>query len=199
MTTCPRRQSYIKESVNSVFDAGWGMPLIFNDHVMKGSFYGFMEVCTILLRTYQLADNFLILQDDVVATMTAKEAVLHLFEEDFPILSLFNMNKELKPVQEGSTWMAGSLETERDRIKSCSGGISYLINRCFATSVAHRIAPKSWTPTPQRLADVCNFMYAPYAVTKTRIFEHIGKTSSLHPDKPEYRWDVSEAEPFRIK
>jgi hypothetical protein len=199
MTTCPRSGSYIQESINSLIDNQWGVPLVYDDHEMTGDFWGFCRLVSALRNTYRTASQYLILQDDVVTTMKKEEAEEYISAcGQHSLLSLFSINREPTIVSEGAYWTAGSLETEKDRIKSCCGGIAYLINRAFAHKIS-RHNHKSFTPTPQRIADVCRQQCVEYRVTRKNIFEHIGEVSSLHPDIPNYRWDVSAASQYRGK
>jgi hypothetical protein len=201
MTTCPRSDSYIEESVASLMRNGWGMPLIFNDHKMKGDFYGFLKLTATLEHAYPDADQFLVLQDDIVCRKTKDEAEKFIPLKDFGVVSLFNLNEELEFDACGPLWKSAKIDSHIERVRNCSGGIAYLISRDFVKWIA------SWakrnnvkmTPTPRRLGEFCHAAHFTYAVTNERIFEHIGEKSSLHPDKPQYRWDVSRAEKYREK
>ena len=199
MTTCPRSDSYIEESVACLMKNGWGMPLVFNDHKMKGDFYGFLRLTNILEEAYPDAQQLLVLQDDIVCRMTKKEAEDLIPCKAFGVLSLFNLNEELEFGAVGPKWKSASIGSHIERVRNCAGGIAYLIGKHFPEAI--RLWAESseveMTPTPRRLGEFCCAKDLIYAVTNERIFEHIGEKSSLHPDKPDYRWNVSAAEPFR--
>jgi hypothetical protein len=201
MTTCPRSDSYIEESVASLMRNGWGMPLIFNDHKMKGDFYGFLRLTATLEHAYPDAKQFLVLQDDIVCRETKDEAEKLIPSVGFGVLSLFNLNEELEFDASGDGWKSAKIDTDIERVRNCSGGIAYLVSKWRVRLIAswakeHEV---KMTPTPRRLGEFCHGDGFTYAVANERIFEHIGEKSSLHPDKPQYRWDVSAAEKYREK
>ena len=201
MTTCPRSDSYIEESVASLMRNGWGMPLVFNDHEMRGDFFGFLKLIETLETAYPDAEQFLVLQDDVVCRKTKDEAEKFILCGEFSVLSLFNLNEDLMFDALGPLWKSAKIDSHIDRVRNCSGGIAYLIGSGSVKVIKTwaRLGKVKMTPTPRRLGEFCHEMHFAYAVTNERIFEHIGEKSSLHPDKPDYRWNVSAAEKHREK
>jgi hypothetical protein len=198
MTTCPRDGvSYIQESINSLVDNGWDVPLVYNDQEKRGDWWGFIQVCRLLLIAYPTADKFLVLQDDAIACGPPRD-FLEVLETRNDVMSLFTMHQRLKESSEleGPAAYLMSLDTGLERMVNCNGGIAYLINRKFAAKIIDR-AYTVWTPTPQMIGNYCHSEGIGYWIAKENAFEHIGEQTSLHPDKPGYRWDVSRAAKHR--
>lgn len=203
MTTCPRSESYIQESLNSLIDNGWGTPLIYSDDDMRGDFWGFLQVARLLLTAYPLADGYIILQDDVVACMSPEEASEHM--TDFPLVSLFTMHPNIEKGTLGiwhglhpREFREMKVSTPKERANNCNGGIAYYVYKETARRLLCEPFSK-FTPTPSILGEFChNHTDAlAYLVSPVNIFEHIGEKSSLHPNKPGYKWDVSKADAYR--
>jgi len=201
----PRKESYIQESLNSLIDNGWGAPLIYNDTDMRGDFWGFLQVGRLLLAAYPLADGYVILQDDVVACMSLEDRqIRNIPFTNFDLVSLFTLHHNLNGATGETYRMPGrqvglcemKIETKKERITNCNGGIAYYISKSWLQGILE-LAHKAYTPTPLCLGEICNNFHSLYLVSPINIFQHIGKESSLHPDKPYYRWDVSEASPYR--
>lgn len=197
MTTCPRSESYIQESLNSLIDKGWGVPLIYDDYKLRGDWWGFIQVCKLLLDAYPAADRLLILQDDAIACF-GPDAIEECVQYSHGVCSLFTMHQSLDA---NSITMVGNLHsmkigTDFERKVNCNGGIAFLIDKWLAGEIVDRPYTE-WTPTPRMIGEFCYNEGYLYKISDKNIFEHIGETSSLHPDKPDYRWDVSPAKPFR--
>lgn len=207
MTTCPRSESYIQESINSLIDNGWGVPLVYSDDDMRGDFWGFLQVAKLLLSAYPLADGYIILQDDVVACMKPDGfEIRNVPVTDFHMVSLFTMHANLNDASE-RTWLSTGrraslhemkISTPKERANNCNGGIAYYAEKKFLEGLT-LLAHTKYTPTPSVLGEICNKYNNTYLVSPVNIFEHIGEKSSLHPDKPHYKWDVSKAEGYRRK
>jgi len=205
MTTCPRSESYIQESLNSLIDNGWGVPLIYSDDDMRGDFWGFLAVGRLLLQAYPLAGGYIILQDDVVACMSPDEAaVRNIPITDFDLVSLFTMHHNLSGATESMHHSIGrnvglhemKIETEKERVNNCNGGIAYYIKKETLIAIL-QLPHTKYTPTPKLLGEILNEYKNYYLVSPVNIFEHTGEISSLHPDKPHYKWDVSKASKYR--
>jgi hypothetical protein len=205
MTTCPRSESYIQESINSLIDNGWGVPLVYSDDDMRGDFWGFLQVGRLLLNAYPLADGYIILQDDIVACMKPVcPGISKLPITDFGLVSLFTMHPDLESATASRHRAAGrpvslhemKISTPRERANNCNGGIAYYVERSFLNGLL-LLPHAKYTPTPSVLGEICNEFGSEYLVSPVNIFEHTGEISSLHPDKPEYRWDVTNATQFR--
>lgn len=205
MTTCPRSESYIQESLNSIIDNGWGTPLIYSDDDMRGDFWGFLQVARLLLQAYPLADGYIILQDDVVACMAPDCVTI----KDIPILefdmaSLFTMHPDMESATK-SRWNSPGrplglhsmkIGSDRQINNNCNGGIAYYLRKGFLEGIT--LLPHTrYTPTPSILGRICRDYNNDYLVSPVNIFEHIGEQSSLHPDKPGYKWDVNKASQYR--
>lgn len=205
MTTCPRSESYIQESINSLIDKGWGVPLVYSDDDMRGDFWGFLQVGRLLLSAYPLADGYIILQDDVVACMRPDDSKARSNPiTGFALVSLFTMHPDLDSAtisKRGTVGRATSLHemkisTPRERANNCNGGIAYYVEKEFLEGLT-LLAHTNYTPTPLILGEICDKYNNTYLVSPVNIFEHIGEQSSLHPDKPHYKWDVSKASAYR--
>lgn len=205
MTTCPRSESYIQESLNSLIDNGWGVPLIYSDDDMRGDFWGFLQVARLLLTAYPLSDGYIILQDDVVACMAPDcKEIRDIPITSFDLVSLFTMHHDLDGASEDLFEERGrrvhlhrmKTGTDREIANNCNGGIAYYIDRDYLIGLT-QLAHVRYTPTPSVLGGACFGYNGDYLVSPVNIFEHIGEQSSLHPDKPFYKWDVSKASQYR--
>ena len=204
MTTCPRSASYIQESLNSLIDNGWGVPLIYSDDEMRGDFWGFLQIARLLLNAYPLADGYIILQDDVVACMTPEEMSKNITPE-FLLVSLFTMHPNIEKGTSRLWYGYHAIEypemkvsTSKERVNNCNGGIAYYLRKMTAQKLVCEPFTK-FTPTPTMLGEFCHKYHdtMAYLVSPENIFEHTGEVSSLHPDKPHYKWDVSKASQYR--
>lgn len=201
MTTCPRDEPYIQESINSLVDKGWGVPLVYNDWKMRGDWWGFVKVLQLLVNAYPENNTYVIVQDDVVAIKRPEDIFLSGWIEELPraMISLYTSSPEIerwsKPVgYEGVHSVR--ISTEKERVNACNGGIAYVVPDFIANIILNK-AYTRWTPTPQMLGEICDDHATPYLITKENAFEHIGERSSLQP--PDYKWDVTKAEPYRKK
>lgn len=201
MTTCPRDEPYIQESINSLIDNGWGVPLVYNDWQMRGDWWGFVKVLQLLVSAYPGNHFYVIVQDDVVAIKRPEDIFLSDWIEELPraVISLYTSSTEIerwgKPVgYEGVHSVR--ITTEKERANACNGGIAYVIPDFIASIILDK-AYTRWTPTPKMLGEICYDYSTPYLITKKNAFEHIGERSSLQP--PDYKWDVTKAEPHRKK
>ena len=198
MTTCPREESYIEESIHALVDSGWGFPLIYNDYKKRGDWWGFTRVLSLLASAYPNAGSYLVLQDDVVPCCKANELEIGDILATCGICSLFTTSKD------NGKWVKSrcgnildmDIDEPQKRAFSCDGGIAYIVSERFARIILETAHTK-WTPTSQRIGEICHDSGVEYCLTAKNYFEHIGEKSSLHPEIPHYRWDVSAAGEFR--
>jgi hypothetical protein len=207
MTTCPRDGvSYIEESIASLTRNRWGFPLIYDDKNKRGDWWGFLKVVKLLLEAYPAADRLVVVQDDVVACGTPLDLV-KLGTFDCDLLSLFTTSsspekwcdsviRHCHTNKPSVDTMRMKIGTKEDRLFACDGGIAYSMSRQFAGELLE-VATVKWTPTPQRLGEECDILGYGYHLSTRNLFEHIGEESSLHPDKPGYKWDISKSTPYR--
>tara|TARA_R110002096_G_scaffold66682_2_gene162201 strand:- start:26442 stop:27104 length:663 start_codon:yes stop_codon:yes gene_type:complete len=199
MTTCPRDEPYIQESINSLIDNGWGVPLVYKDWQMRGDWWGFVKVLQLLVNAYPGNHYYVIVQDDAVAIKRPEEVFLSDWIEELPrsAISLYTSSPEIerwkKPVDYKGVYSVRTF-TAKERANACNGGIAYVIPD-FLVNIILEKAYTKWTPIPQMLGEICNCYATPYLITKENYFEHIGESSSLQP--PDYKWDVTKAEPYR--
>ena len=183
-----------------MIDMKWGTPLIYEDTDMRGDWWGFVSVLRLMISAYPESGWFVVVQDDAVACETP-DALMELSCFSYANLtSLFTTSTEperwaTKTLLSGKQ-LAMDLTSAKSRANSCNGGIAYLVPGRIAKNIIST-AHTSWTPTPQKLGQLCARHQEEYRLTTRNLFEHIGERSSLQP--PDYKWNVTKAEPYRKK
>lgn len=176
ITTSPRPQSYVQETLRYLHAAGWDDVCVVDDNGLTGPWRNFLAALEECIK--QRPTRVLVLQDDVQLAVNTRQVLESAWPEDADLLSLYcgkSVHDEVAPSSFG--WYAVP------QWDSCYGALGYAMTRRAALQILEagqqlRVRPRA-RQTDLKVAKAASQRQLHHLICHPSLIRHIGDHSTL--------------------